>query len=91
MGAAIKVASVAGVFGMGSSAVHIASKGSLVTRTKSLARVLVSKIWVDAAASANVEFSNRCHELNRSMWTVKVPPRRRLGLRGNGSRDEALP
>ena len=40
IGAVVNVASVAGVFGMGSSVAYAASKGALITMTKSLARVL---------------------------------------------------
>src|SRR3569623_3683762 len=48
MGAVVNVASVAGVFGHGSSVACAASKGALITMTKSLARVLAPAIRVNA-------------------------------------------
>ncbi|PZO73732.1 MAG: oxidoreductase [Sphingomonas taxi] len=54
MGAVVNVASVAGVFGMGSSVAYAASKGALVTMTKSLARVLAPEIRVNAVAPGYV-------------------------------------
>ena len=48
------VASVAGVFGVGSSVAYAASKGALVTMTKSLARVLAPAIRVNAVAPGYV-------------------------------------
>lgn len=53
-GAVVNVASVAGVFGMGSSVAYAASKGALVTMTKSLARVLAPQIRVNAVAPGYV-------------------------------------
>ncbi len=53
-GAVVNVASVAGVFGMGSSVAYAASKGALVTMTKSLARVLAPAIRVNAVAPGYV-------------------------------------
>ncbi len=54
MGAVVNVASVAGVFGIGSSVAYAASKGALVTMTKSLARVLAPRIRVNAVAPGYV-------------------------------------
>jgi 3-oxoacyl-[acyl-carrier protein] reductase len=48
--AVVNVASVAGVFGNGSSVAYAASKGALITMTKSLARVLAPAIRVNAVA-----------------------------------------
>jgi 3-oxoacyl-[acyl-carrier protein] reductase len=53
-GAVVNVASVAGVFGNGSSVAYAASKGALVTMTKSLARVLAPAIRVNAVAPGYV-------------------------------------
>jgi 3-oxoacyl-[acyl-carrier protein] reductase len=53
-GAVVNVASVAGVFGIGSSVAYAASKGALVTMTKSLARVLAPAIRVNAVAPGYV-------------------------------------
>ncbi len=52
--AVVNVASVAGVFGMGSSVAYAASKGALITMTKSLARVLAPRIRVNAVAPGYV-------------------------------------
>jgi len=60
--AAVNVASVAGVFGHGSSVAYAASKGALITMTKSLARVLAPAIRVNAVAPGYVGtgwFENR--------------------------------
>lgn len=52
--AVINIASVAGVFGNGSSVAYAASKGALATMTKSLARVLAPAIRVNAVAPGYV-------------------------------------
>lgn len=54
MGAVVNVASVAGVFGIGSSVAYAASKGALLTMTKSLARVLAPRIRINAVAPGYV-------------------------------------
>jgi 3-oxoacyl-[acyl-carrier protein] reductase len=54
MSAIVNVASVAGVYGMGSSVAYAASKGALITMTKSLARVLAPAIRVNAVAPGYV-------------------------------------
>ncbi|MDB5706114.1 MAG: hypothetical protein JWN66_3230 [Sphingomonas bacterium] len=54
MGAVVNVASVAGVFGNGSSVAYAASKGALVTMTQSLARALAPAIRVNAVAPGYV-------------------------------------
>lgn len=53
-GAVVNVASVAGVFGMGSSVAYAMSKGALGTLTKSMARVLAPAIRVNAVAPGYV-------------------------------------
>lgn len=53
-GAVVNIASVAGVFGNGSSVAYAASKGALATMTKSLARVLAPAIRVNAVAPGYV-------------------------------------
>jgi 3-oxoacyl-[acyl-carrier protein] reductase len=60
--AVVNVASVAGVFGNGSSIAYAASKGALVTMTKSLARALAPAVRVNAVAPGYVGtgwFENR--------------------------------
>lgn len=52
--AIVNVASVAGVFGMGSSVAYAASKGAMISMTKSLARVLAPAIRVNAVAPGYV-------------------------------------
>lgn len=52
--AVVNVASVAGMFGMGSSVAYAASKGALITMTKSLARVLAPQIRINAVAPGYV-------------------------------------
>ncbi len=54
VGAVVNVASVAGVFGNGSSVAYAASKGALVTMTRSLARVLAPAIRINAVAPGYV-------------------------------------
>jgi len=46
----VNVASVAGITGMGSSIAYAASKGAMITMTKSLARALAPQIRVNAIA-----------------------------------------
>jgi 3-oxoacyl-[acyl-carrier protein] reductase len=61
-GAVVNVASVAGVHGVGSSVAYAASKGALITMTKSLARVLAPGIRMNAVAPGYVGtgwFENR--------------------------------
>lgn len=53
-GAVVNVASVAGVFGHGSSVAYAASKSAMITMTKSLARVLAPGIRVNAVAPGYV-------------------------------------
>lgn len=53
-GAVVNVASVAGVFGHGSSVAYAASKGAMITMTKSLARALAPAIRVNAVAPGYV-------------------------------------
>jgi len=52
--AVVNVASVAGMFGIGSSVAYAASKGALITMTTSLARVLAPAIRVNAVAPGYV-------------------------------------
>jgi 3-oxoacyl-[acyl-carrier protein] reductase len=54
IGAVVNVASVAGVWGHGSSVAYAASKGALITMTKSLARALAPAMRVNAVAPGYV-------------------------------------
>ena len=53
-GAVVNVASIAGLEGVGSSIAYAASKGAMITMTKSLARVLAPAIRVNAVAPGYV-------------------------------------
>jgi 3-oxoacyl-[acyl-carrier protein] reductase len=54
MGSVVNIASVAGVFGIGSSVAYACTKGAMITLTKSLARVLAPAIRVNAVAPGYV-------------------------------------
>ena len=54
IGSVVNVASVAGVYGMGSSVAYAASKGAMITMTLSLARVLAPAVRVNAVAPGYV-------------------------------------
>lgn len=75
VGAVVNVASVAGVFGNGSSVAYAASKGALVTMTKSLARVLAPAIRVNAVAPGYVGtgwFADRLGEQGFAALNAKM-------------------
>lgn len=79
-GTIVNVASVAGIFGNGSSVAYAASKGAMVTMTKSLARALAPDIRINAVCPGYVGtgwFADRFGEeglkaLNESI-AQKVP------------------
>lgn len=54
-GAVINISSVAGINGAGSSIAYCASKGGLITMTKSLARVLAPNVTVNAVCPGPIE------------------------------------
>lgn len=54
-GAIVNVASIAGITGIGSSIAYAASKGALITMTKSLARVLGPEIRVNAVCPGFIQ------------------------------------
>lgn len=54
-GAVVNVASIAGLAGIGSSIAYAASKGALITMTKSLARVLGPEIRVNAVCPGFIQ------------------------------------
>lgn len=75
MSAVVNVASVAGVFGMGSSVAYACSKGALVTLTKSMARVLAPAIRVNAVAPGYVGtgwFENRLGEAGFAKLNARI-------------------
>jgi 3-oxoacyl-[acyl-carrier protein] reductase len=74
-GAVVNVASVAGVFGIGSSVAYAASKGALITMTNSLARVLAPSIRVNAVAPGYVGtgwFEKRLDEEGFASLNAKI-------------------
>lgn len=54
-GAIVNVASIAGLVGMGSSIAYCASKGALITMTKSLARVMGPEVRVNAVCPGFIQ------------------------------------
>ena len=55
MGSIVNVASVAGIAGTGSSIPYSASKGAVITLTKSLARAFAPEVRVNAVAPGPVQ------------------------------------
>jgi len=53
--AVVNISSVAGITGMGSSIAYCASKGGLITMTKSLARVLAPQVTVNAVCPGPID------------------------------------
>ena len=83
MGAAVNVASVAGVFGIGSSVAYAASKGALITMTRSLARVLAPAIRVNAVAPGYVGtgwFEKRLGEEGFAKLNARIAGATPMGL-----------
>lgn len=73
--AVVNVASVAGVHGIGSSVAYAASKGALITMTKSLARVLAPAIRMNAVAPGYVGtgwFENRLGEAGFAALNARI-------------------
>lgn len=54
-GAVVNIASVAGITGNGSSIAYCASKGALITMTKSFARVLAPRVTVNAVCPGPID------------------------------------
>lgn len=83
IGAVVNVASVAGVFGVGSSVAYAASKGALITMTKSLARVLAPAIRVNAVAPGYVGtgwFEKRLGEEGFARLNARIAAATPMGL-----------
>lgn len=74
----VNVASVAGLRGMGSSMIYAASKGALLTMTKSLARALAPDIRVNAVAPGLVRTRFADWPAETFDQTEKITPLRRL-------------
>jgi 3-oxoacyl-[acyl-carrier protein] reductase len=82
-GAVVNVASVAGVFGNGSSVAYAASKGALVTMTKSLARALSPAIRINAVAPGYVGtgwFEKRLGEEGFAALNASIASKTPLGI-----------
>ncbi|MEG3125582.1 SDR family NAD(P)-dependent oxidoreductase [Sphingomonas sp. GB1N7] len=83
IGAVVNVASVAGVFGNGSSVAYAASKGALVTMTRSLARALAPAIRVNAVAPGYVGtgwFEKRLGEEGFAALNASIASKTPLGI-----------
>ena len=93
MGAVVNVASVAGVFGIGSSVAYAASKGALVTMTQSLARVLAPAIRINAVAPGYVGtgwFAKRLGEEGFAKLNKRIAAATPMGIAA-GPDDVAAP
>ncbi|KQS02378.1 hypothetical protein ASG11_13285 [Sphingomonas sp. Leaf357] len=83
IGAVVNVASVAGVFGNGSSVAYAASKGALVTMTRSLARALAPAIRVNAVAPGYVGtgwFEKRLGEEGFAALNERIASKTPMGI-----------
>ena len=86
IGAVVNVASVAGVFGHGSSVAYAASKGALVTMTKSLARALAPAIRINAVAPGYVGtgwFEKRLGEQGFAALNASIAAKTPMGIAAN--------
>ena len=79
MGAVVNVASVAGVYGHGSSVAYAASKGAMITMTKSLARC-----WRDPSQRWRRAMSGRAGSKRigrrRSSGSMRISPRTPMAM-----------
>ncbi|MES1942050.1 short-chain dehydrogenase [Salinisphaera sp. T5B8] len=71
-GSVVNVASIAGVMGFGSSIAYAASKGALITMTKSLARALGPAIRVNAVCPGFVRGSWLAEGLGEKRYTAMI-------------------
>lgn len=93
IGAVVNIASVAGVFGNGSSVAYAASKGALVTMTKSLARALAPAIRVNAVAPGYVGtgwFEKRLGEAGLAALNARIAAQTPMAMAA-GADDIAAP
>lgn len=92
-GAVVNIASVAGVFGIGSSLAYACTKGALNTMTLSLARVLAPKIRVNAIAPGYVGtgwFEKRLGEEGFAALNARIAGAVPMGFAATGE-DVAAP
>lgn len=82
-GSVVNIASVAGIAGMGSSMVYAASKGAMITMTKSLARALAPDIRVNAVAPGFVRTAFAGWQEEHFAATEKITPLQRLATGGD--------
>ena len=93
IGAVVNIASVAGVFGNGSSVAYAASKGALVIMTKSLARALAPAIRVNAVAPGYVGtgwFEKRLGEAGLAALNARIAAQTPMAMAA-GADDIAAP
>jgi 3-oxoacyl-[acyl-carrier protein] reductase len=76
-GAIVNVASVAGIAGSGSSIVYAATKGAVITLTKSLARAFAPEVRVNAVAPGPVQTRWLAEHQDMVEQAVKLTPLKR--------------
>jgi 3-oxoacyl-[acyl-carrier protein] reductase len=79
-GAIVNVASVAGVSGTGSSIAYAASKGAVITLTKSLARAFAPEVRVNAVAPGPVQTRWLADHQDMIEQALKVTPLKRAAM-----------
>lgn len=82
-GAIVNVASVAGLAGAGSSIAYAASKGALITMTKSLARAFAPQVRVNAVCPGVIESRWLDDHPEMIQAAIKVTPLKRASTTGD--------